>query len=101
MCGIAGYVSLRDDLLSFVLDALANMAGAIRHRGTDEIGIYRDGRAGFAHARLSIIDLASGQQPLSNETGRVWIVFNGEIFNYLELKDELEARGHRFKTRCD
>jgi asparagine synthase (glutamine-hydrolysing) len=101
MCGIAGYVALRDDVAPPDLESLTAMAGAMRHRGPDEFGAYRDRWAGFAHARLSIIDLASGQQPLSNETGRLWIVFNGEIFNYLELKDELEARGHRFKTRCD
>ena len=101
MCGIAGYVALRDDVAPPDLESLTGMAGAIRHRGPDEFGLYRDRWAGFAHARLSIIDLASGQQPLSNETGRLWIVFNGEIFNYLELKEELEARGHRFKTRCD
>jgi asparagine synthase (glutamine-hydrolysing) len=101
MCGIAGFVSLRDDLPPPDLDALANMAGAIRHRGPDEFGLYRDRLAGFAHARLSIIDLASGQQPLTNETGRLWIVFNGEIFNYLELREELQAHGHRFKTKSD
>ncbi len=101
MCGIAGYVALNDDVAPPDLESLSRMAGAIRHRGPDEFGIYRDRWTGFAHARLSIIDLLSGQQPLSNETDRLWIVFNGEIFNYLELKDELEARGHRFKTRCD
>ena len=65
------------------------MAGALRHRGPDEFGLYRDRRAGLAHARLSIIDLATGQQPLSNEDGTLWIVFNGEIFNYVELRAEL------------
>ncbi len=101
MCGIAGYVAVRDGVAPPDLESLADMAGAIRHRGPDEFGVFRDQYAGFAHARLSIIDLAAGQQPLSNETGRLWIVFNGEIFNYLELKDELETRGHRFRTRCD
>ena len=101
MCGIAGYVALRDGVAPPDLESLTRMAGAIRHRGPDEFGLYRDGWTGFAHARLSIIDLLSGQQPLANETNRLWIVFNGEIFNYLELKDELEARGHSFKTRCD
>ena len=91
MCGIAGVVSLRDDLPPPELDQLARMAGALRHRGPDEFGVYRDRRAGLAHARLSIIDLATGQQPLSNEDGTLWIVFNGEIFNYVELRDELEA----------
>ena len=65
------------------------MAGALSHRGPDEFGVYRDGRAGLAHARLSIIDLATGQQPLSNERGTLWITFNGEIFNYLELRSDL------------
>ncbi len=77
------------------------MAGALRHRGPDEFGIYRDRRAGLAHARLSIIDLSTGQQPLANEDETLWIVFNGEIFNYLELRDELLALGHTFRTRSD
>lgn len=101
MCGIAGVISLRDGLAPPDLAALEAMAGAIRHRGPDEFGLYRDERAGLAHARLSIIDLASGQQPLSNEDGSIWIVFNGEIFNYLELREELVALGHRFRTRSD
>jgi asparagine synthase (glutamine-hydrolysing) len=101
MCGIAGIVSLRDDLPPPELDRLGQMAGALSHRGPDEFGLYRDRRAGLSHARLSIIDLATGQQPLSNERGTLWISFNGEIFNYLELRSELEAHGHRFATRSD
>src|SRR4029079_2594304 len=62
---------------------------------------YRDRRAGLAHARLSIIDLAGGQQPLSNEDGTLWIAYNGEVFTYLELREELEALGHRFRTHSD
>ena len=77
------------------------MTGAIRHRGPDEFGAYRDADLGLAHARLSIIDLGTGQQPLSNEDGNLWIVYNGEIFNYLELRVELEALGHRFRTKSD
>jgi asparagine synthase (glutamine-hydrolysing) len=77
------------------------MAASLRHRGPDEFGLYRDGRAGLSHARLSIIDIASGQQPLSNESGTLWVAFNGEIFNYIELRADLEARGHRFRTRSD
>jgi len=80
---------------------LARMIGMIRHRGPDEYGMYRDGHAGLVHARLSIIDLASGQQPLANEDGSLWIIFNGEIFNYVELREELETLGHRFRTRSD
>jgi asparagine synthase (glutamine-hydrolysing) len=101
MCGIAGIVSLIDGLPPPELDQLGRMAGALKHRGPDEFGIYRDRRAGLSHARLSIIDLASGQQPLSNEDGTLWVVFNGEIFNYIELREELEGHGHRFRTRSD
>src|SRR4029453_19351405 len=80
---------------------LRAMAGALHHRGPDEFGVYRDARAGLAHARLSIIDVATGQQPLADEEERIWIVFNGEIFNYLELREELVALGCRFRTRSD
>jgi asparagine synthase (glutamine-hydrolysing) len=101
MCGIAGILSLRDGIEPPSLEQLALMVGALRHRGPDGCGAYRDSRAGLGHARLSIIDLVTGQQPLSNEDGTLWIVFNGEIFNYLELRAELEALGHRFRTRSD
>lgn len=81
--------------------ALTAMLAAMRHRGPDEFGIYRDPRVGLAHARLSIIDLATGQQPMADADGQRWIVFNGEIFNYIELREQLIAAGHRFKTRSD
>ena len=101
MCGIAGSVALRDDLPAPELDDLVAMIGALSHRGPDEHGAYRDRWAGLGHARLSIIDLATGQQPLSNEDESLWVVFNGEIFNHIELRAELEALGHRFRTRSD
>ena len=101
MCGIAGIVALRDDLPPPDLRDLEAMVLAQRHRGPDEFGLYRDRRAGLGHARLSIIDLASGQQPLANEDETLWVVFNGEIFNYVELRAELVSRGHRFRTRSD
>jgi asparagine synthase (glutamine-hydrolysing) len=101
MCGIAGVMRRRAAAAPTDLDQLAVMAGALRHRGPDEFGLYRDHDAGLAHARLSIIDLSSGQQPLTNERGTLWITFNGEIFNYVELREDLEARGHRFRTRSD
>nr|WP_293425128.1 asparagine synthase (glutamine-hydrolyzing) [Phreatobacter sp.] len=82
-------------------DALIRMAGTLVHRGPDEQGIYRDERAGLAHARLSIIDIDGGGQPLSDADGAAWIVFNGEIFNYVELRAELAALGYRFRTRSD
>lgn len=101
MCGIAGIVATSDSAAPPGREALLRMAGALHHRGPDEHGIYRDRRAGLAHARLSIIDLSSGQQPLSNEDGTLWVVFNGEIFNYVELRAELIALGHRFRTQSD
>ncbi len=73
----------------------------IRHRGPDDEGFLLDGPLGFGHRRLSIIDLAGGHQPLSNEDGRVWIVYNGEIYNYADLQRDLKARGHTFRTRSD
>lgn len=101
MCGIAGSVALREGLAPPALEDVRAMLGALRHRGPDEFGLYRDRRAVLGHARLSIIDLVTGQQPLCNEDGTTWLVFNGEIFNYLELRDELAALGHRFRTRSD
>jgi asparagine synthase (glutamine-hydrolysing) len=101
VCGIAGVIALRDGISSPTTGELEDMVGAIRHRGPDEFGLYRSARAGLGHARLSIIDLATGQQPLSNEDGSIWVVFNGEIFNYLELREELKGLGHRFRTRSD
>jgi len=77
------------------------MLGIIRHRGPDEFGIYLDQAVGLGSARLSIIDLSTGQQPIPNEDCTLWIVFNGEIYNYLELRDELERAGHRFSTHSD
>src|SRR5512140_497191 len=100
MCGIAGVFVLEEGPAPR-MEALRRMAATLRHRGPDEFGIYRDERCGLAHSRPSIIDLAGGQQPLCNEDGTLWISFNGEIFNYLELRDELSAGGHVFRTRSD
>src|SRR5262245_37783267 len=100
MCGIAGIVNVRDGAPP-AREALGRMLGALHHRGPDGVGTYRDARAGLAHTRLSIIDLATGQQPLANEDETLWIAFNGEIFNHIELRDELVARGHCFRTKSD
>lgn len=100
MCGICGAFNL-DDGPPLELATLRRMVGALRHRGPDENGGFRDGRAALGHTRLSIIDLSGGKQPMTNETGDVWLVFNGEIFNYVELAEELKAAGHRFATRSD
>ena len=101
MCGIAGIMAFHDGAPSPGREELLRMAAALRHRGPDELGFYRDPRAGLAHTRLSIIDLAGGKQPLANEDGSLWVTFNGEIFNYVELRERLLALGHRFKTRSD
>ncbi len=101
MCGLAGSITLSPALPPPELDDLEAMVASLRHRGPDECGFYRDQRAALGHARLSIIDLATGQQPLAGEDDRVWVVFNGEIYNYVELRKELVAHGHRFRTRSD
>ncbi|HQY64014.1 MAG: asparagine synthase (glutamine-hydrolyzing) [Myxococcales bacterium] len=103
MCGIAGIFARRQSKQAHTptREELARMCGAMHHRGPDEFGVYRDARCGLAHARLSIIDLSTGQQPLANEDGTLWIAFNGEIFNYVELRAELETLGHAFHTKSD
>src|SRR4051812_39565504 len=99
MCGITGYV--RSDGAPVDRDLLAKMNAAIYHRGPDEDGFYLSDGVGLAMRRLAIIDLKSGQQPIHNADQTRWIVFNGEIYNYRELRKELEGRGHRFYTDSD
>ena len=100
MCGIAGYLNLRAGEPPSE-EMLRRMLAMIRHRGPDQFGIYLDDQIGLGNARLSIVDLAAGQQPITTEDSRYWIVYNGEIFNHAELREELLARGHRFETHCD
>lgn len=99
MCGIAGIA--RSEPRGIDEQLLARMAAALHHRGPDGRGIYAGRRVGLAHARLSIIDVEGGSQPLTNEDGNVIVTYNGEVYNYLELRAELEARGHVFRTRTD
>jgi len=99
MCGIVGKFSLDDRPIDSRL--IARMADRLSHRGPDDSGHYVSGPIGLASRRLSIIDLATGKQPISNEDGTVWVVLNGEIYNFIELRAELERRGHRFRTRTD
>ncbi len=100
MCGICGIVKFHaDDAVSAGL--LEAMTDRISHRGPDDFGYFCEGRVGFGHRRLSIIDLGGGKQPIFNEDRSIVIVFNGEIYNYAELTAELIARGHVFKTRSD
>lgn len=100
MCGIAGILNLSPGPLP-ARDALTAMIESLRHRGPDGFGFYSDSDIGLAHARLSIIDLEGGRQPIHNEDRTVWVVFNGEIFNYVELRADLQRRGHHFYTRSD
>ncbi len=102
MCGIAGFISFSDKRIDE--NILRSMRDCMAHRGPDNAGIYISGdrTVGLAHRRLSIIDLSSaGHQPMSNEDGTIWITYNGEIFNYLELKRLLQQLGHSFRSNCD
>jgi len=99
MCGICGILNLAGAPVDGVL--LDRMTQVIRHRGPDGEGRWLDHELGLGHRRLSIIDVAGGAQPIGNEDDRLQIVFNGEIYNFIELRNELEQRGHRFRTRSD
>jgi len=100
MCGICGKLAFEQGAR---VDAalIRNMLATIRHRGPDDEGVYSAPQIGLGHRRLSIIDLNTGHQPICNEDGTVWIVFNGEIYNYQELRPFLLSRGHRFSTQTD
>lgn len=100
MCGIAGALDLTGRR-EFPLDRLLAMTGAIWHRGPDDEHVHREPGVALGARRLSIIDLAGGRQPLSNEDGSIWVAFNGELFEYPELRQELLGRGHSLSTRCD
>ncbi len=100
MCGIAGFVHNDSDALADP-GVVHAMCEAIVHRGPDDEGVYAKGPVGLGMRRLSIIDLSGGHQPIYNEDKSVWIVFNGEIYNFPELRSQLEGRGHRFYTNTD
>ena len=99
MCGLAGILQKgpRDDRRATV----QRMADALRHRGPDSEGFYVDAFFALGVRRLSVIDLETGDQPISNETSTVWGALNGEIYNFEELRDDLQRLGHRFRTRSD
>ncbi len=99
MCGIAGF--LNHDDLPADRELLVAMTRTLVHRGPDGEGFHLDGPVGLGHRRLSIVDLATGDQPMTSPDGRAWVVFNGEIYNFVELRRDLEARGHRFSTHSD
>src|SRR6516225_4887777 len=98
MCGIAGFLLRNGEAKAAEVRAMTDV---IRHRGPDDEGIYADGPCGIGMRRLSIIDLSSGHQPISNEDESVWVVFNGEIYNHEDLRRDLISRGHSFRTRSD
>ena len=100
MCGIAGFVN-RDPQRPADGALLRQMTRSLVHRGPDEEGYFIEGPVGLGMRRLRIIDLAGGKQPIANEDGTVWVVFNGEIYNFPELRQELTSRGHRFSTNSD
>jgi asparagine synthase (glutamine-hydrolysing) len=100
MCGICGKLNFdRQEPVDH--DLLQRMMDLIRHRGPDGDGEYRSGPVGLGHRRLSIIDLSTGDQPMCNEDGTVWIVYNGEIYNFPEIRSDLQSRGHKFKSTTD
>ena len=99
MCGIAGIVGREGEAVQG--SDIHGMCEAMIHRGPDDEGIYTRENAGLGMRRLSIIDVAGGHQPIHNEECNVWAVFNGEIYNFLELRSDLEKRGHRFYTQSD
>jgi asparagine synthase (glutamine-hydrolysing) len=100
MCGIAGYINLDPDQPADP-GLVRSMTDVLAHRGPDDVGFHVNGGVALGMRRLAIIDLQTGGQPIGNEDGSIWVVFNGEVYNYRELRDELLSRGHRFTTRSD
>src|SRR6185312_8360826 len=100
MCGIAGLMQFGRDA-RVDIDTVRHMCTVMAHRGPDDDGYYVSGPVGLGMRRLSIVDLARGHQPISNEDETAWVVFNGEIYNHAELREQLQARGHRYRTNSD
>ena len=100
MCGITGILNLSSQEPPS-LEQITAMISPLRHRGPDQSGVYLDDAVALGNLRLSIIGLGDGIQPISNETGKLWIVYNGEAFNYVELKSDLIKKGHLFATGTD
>src|ERR1044071_64577 len=98
MCGIAGYLDANPNLGSALIE---RMCDRIVHRGPDVGGYWRNGPVMLGHRRLSIIDLSTGDQPIGNEDGSIQVIFNGEIYNFADVRQELISHGHRFRTSSD
>src|ERR1044072_1541913 len=101
MCGINGIALSSRSARALSRDVLEKMRDVIRHRGPDDAGIFIDGNVGLAHRRLSIVDVASGHQPMTNEDASLHITYNGEIYNHADYRESLEAHGHVYQTHCD
>jgi asparagine synthase (glutamine-hydrolysing) len=101
MCGINGIAFSTKSRRYVDVGVLEQMRDVLRHRGPDDQGIFIDGRIGFGHRRLSIVDVAAGHQPMTNEDGAVYITYNGEIYNHADFRQQLEERGHVYRTHCD
>src|SRR5436309_7416260 len=101
MCGINGIALSSRSRRQFDVRVLERMRDVITHRGPDDEGIFVDGRVGLGHRRLSIVDVAAGHQPMTNEDGALQIVYNGEVYNHADYRPLLEARGLRYRTHCD
>src|SRR6185437_16847067 len=101
MCGICGIAVPGGFLTEAAVDHVGSMVAALCHRGPDASGVWHDDDVAFGHTRLSIIDLAGGSQPMFNETGNIAVSFNGEIYNYTELRRDLTSEGHQFRTCGD
>src|SRR5688572_18886279 len=101
MCGITGWLALGDATHGGSEAQLEAMCRAMAHRGPDATGLRVAGPVGLGMRRLAVIDVAGGLQPIANEDGSVWVVFNGEIYNHRELREGLLARGHRFTSASD
>jgi asparagine synthase (glutamine-hydrolysing) len=100
MCGICGYISLSENLKNRK-PLIQKMKDLLTHRGPDDEGLYLNNNAALGHRRLSIIDLSTGKQPMGNDDGSIWIVYNGEVYNFPEIKDNLEKKGINFRTQSD
>src|SRR3954465_13429129 len=101
MCGINGIALSSKSGRQVQRDVLERMRDVIKHRGPDASGIFIEGGIGLGHRRLSIVDVAAGHQPMTNEDGSLHIIYNGEIYNHADFRTSLEARGHTYQTHCD
>src|SRR5947209_3603625 len=101
MCGINGIALSSRSRRQLDVRVLERMRDVITHRGPDDEGVFVDGRVGLGHRRLSIVDVAAGHQPMTNEDGSLHIIYNGEIYNHADFRESLEARGHVYRTHCD